>query len=190
MAKKVLIVSASPRKGGNSELLAEEFARGAAETGAQVETIRLRDMELNFCRGCLACQTTCRCVISDGASEALDRVRHADVLVFATPIYYYAVCGQLKTFLDRMNPLFAAGHDFRQVYLLASSADSESTAMDGAVKDLEGWISCFDGAELSGVVRGTGADKLGEIKTTNPAALAEAYEMGRRVIEAAAESVV
>jgi len=181
MSKKVLIVSASPRKGGNSELLAGEFACGAVEAGHQVEAVYLRDMELNFCKGCLACQKTCRCVISDGASAVLDRVHHADVLVFATPIYYYAVCGQLKTFLDRMNPLFAAGHDFRQVYLLASSADGESAAMDGAVKDLEGWISCFDGVELSGVVRGTGADKLGEIKTTNPTAIKEAYEMGKQV---------
>jgi len=181
MSKKVLIVVASPRKGGNSELLAREFARGAAEAGNQVETVCLREMELNFCRGCLACQKTHHCVISDGASAVQKRVQHADALVFATPVYYYAVSGQLKTFLDRMNPLFAAGHDFRQVYLLASSADTEGSAMDGAVKDIEGWVSCFDGAELSGVVRGTGADKLGEIKTTHPAALTEAYEMGRQV---------
>ncbi len=181
MSKKVLIVVASPRKGGNSELLAEEFARGAVEAGNQVETICLRELELNFCKGCLACQKALRCIINDGASAVQDRVQHADVLVFATPVYYYAVCGQLKTFLDRMNPLFAAGHDFRQVYLLASSADTEDSAMDGAVKDLEGWISCFDGAELSGVVRGTGADKLGEIKTANPTALTEAYELGRHV---------
>lgn len=181
MPKKVLIISSSLRKSGNSELLAGEFARGAAEAGHQVDTIYLRDMELNFCKGCLACQKTCRCVMNDGASAVLDQVHHADVLVFATPIYYYAVCGQLKTFLDRMNPLFAAGHDFRQVYLLASSADNEDAAMDGAVKDLEGWITCFEGAELSGVVRGVGADKLGEIKTTNPAALAKAYELGRAI---------
>lgn len=181
MSKKVVIISSSLRKNGNSELLAEEFARGAAEAGNQVDTIFLRDMELKFCKGCLACQTAHHCVINDGASAVQERVQHADVLVFATPVYYYAVCGQLKTFLDRMNPLFAAGHDFRQIYLLASSADSEDSAMDGAVKDLEGWISCFDGAELSGVVRGTGADKLGEIKTTNPSALAEAYKMGKLV---------
>jgi len=102
MSKKVLIVVASPRKDGNSELLAEEFARGAAEAGNQVEIVRLREMELNFCRGCLACQKTHRCVISDGASAVLERVQHAVALVFATPVYYYAVSGQLKTFLDRM----------------------------------------------------------------------------------------
>ena len=130
-------------------------------------------------QGCLACQKLGHCVIQDGASAVLDQVRESDVLVFAAPIYYYAICGQLKTFLDRMNPIFSTGHSFRSVYLLAAAADLDASAMDGAVKELEGWVSCFDGAELSGVVRGTGAEGVGESQHSNPGALQQAYQQGR-----------
>lgn len=178
--KSVVIVSSTPRKGGNSEALAQEFAKGAQEAGNKVNMITLRELELHFCMGCLACQTLCHCVIEDGASQVMDAVKNADVLVFATPIYYYAVCGQLKTFLDRMNPIFAAGHNFTDVYLLTAAADSSKSAMDGAVKDVQGWVDCFSGVELAGVVCGTGADRLGTIQN-NPTALNQAYKMGKNV---------
>ena len=103
----------------------------------------------------------------------------ADVLVFATPIYYYEMSGQLKTFLDRMNPLYHKENSSREVYLLAASADDAPEAMDGAVKGIEGWVACFDGVCLKGVVRGTGANAAGEIKGTKAAG--EAYEAGRAV---------
>lgn len=76
------------------------------------------------------------------------------MLVFATPIYYYEMSGQLKTFLDRMNPLYPKENSFREVYLLAASADDAPEAMDGAVKGIEGWVACFDGVCLKGVVQG------------------------------------
>ena len=105
MNKKVLILSSSPRKGGNSETLAAAFANGALEAGNLVETVHLREKNYGFCRGCLACQKLGHCVIRDDAVEVTAKMHDADVLVFATPVYYYSVSGQLKTMLDRANPL-------------------------------------------------------------------------------------
>lgn len=179
MSKTVLILSTSPRKGGNSDTLAEEFARGAREAGHQVEKIELYNKAIGFCRGCLACQKTRRCVIHDDADMVAQKMLTADVLVFATPIYFYEMCGQMKTLLDRSNPLYPADYAFREVYLLAAAADGELSAMDGAVKGLEGWLACFEKAKLVGTVFGGGADAVGTIQG-NPA-LREAYEMGVKV---------
>ena len=85
MGKTVLIVSSSPRKNGNSETLAEAFANGAREAGHSVETVRLREKQMGFCRGCLACLKLGRCVIQDDAVEIAAKMHDADVLVFATP---------------------------------------------------------------------------------------------------------
>lgn len=110
-------------------------------------------------------------------NEICDEISGADVLVFATPVYYYSVSGQLKTFLDRLNPLFARENRFGDVYLLATAADDDASAVDGALTAVEGWISCFDGARLAGVVRGTGATYAGEIRNTD--APRKAYETGK-----------
>ena len=158
MGKKVLVLSTSPRAGGNSETLADEFMRGAAEAGHDVKKICLHD----------------------DAETIVAQMKQADVLVFAAPIYFYEMSGQMKTLLDRTNPLFPAKYAFGGVYLLASSADGDAASMDGAVKGLEGWISCFEQARLAGVVRGTGADEKGAIRD-NAGALADAYEMGKNV---------
>ena len=179
MSKKVLIISTSPRKGGNSDTLAEEFARGAREAGHEVEKIGLWDKTIGFCRGCLACQKTGRCVIHDDADMIAQKMLTAEVIVFATPIYYYEMSGQMKTMLDRGNPLYSSDYAFREIYLLATAADTDDSAMDGAAKGLEGWISCFEKARLAGMVFGGGADAIGTIQG-NPA-LNEAYEMGKAI---------
>ena len=108
MGKKVLVLSTSPRAGGNSETLADEFMRGAAEAGHDVKKICLYDKKINFCKGCLACQATQKCVIHDDAETIVAQMKQADVLVFAAPIYFYEMSGQMKTLLDHTNPLFPA----------------------------------------------------------------------------------
>ena len=89
MDKKVLTISTSPRKGSNSDALADAFLRGARESGNEVEKVSLAGKNIQFCRGCFACQNTQRCVIRDDADLIEQKMEHADVLVFATPIYYY-----------------------------------------------------------------------------------------------------
>ena len=118
MAKNILILSASLRAGSNSEALANAFADGARAAGHTVELVSLRGKNIAFCRGCLACQTLGRCVIGDDAVAITEKMQHADVIVFATPIYYYEMSGQLKTLLDRANALFPSDYAFRDIYLL------------------------------------------------------------------------
>lgn len=179
MSKKILVISTSPRKGGNSDALADEFVRGAQETGNQVEKVTLYDKTIGFCKGCLSCQSSGRCVIRDDADTIAQKMRAADVIAFATPIYYYGMCGQMKTMLDRSNPLFSADYQFRDIYLLAAAAEEDAHTVDGAVTGLMGWIDCFEKASLAGTVFAGGVTAAGEIQ--GHPALKKAYEMGKRV---------
>ncbi len=162
MSKNVLVISTSLRKNSNSEQLATAFADGAREAGHNVVEISLRDKTLGFCRGCLACQKTLQCVIKDDANDIVEKMGKADILVFATPIYYYEMCGQLKTLLDRANPLFPTDYNFREVYLLATAADEEANAVSGARKGMEGWVACFPKAQLKDVLFCGGVTGAGE----------------------------
>lgn len=179
MNKKVVILSTSPRKNSNSEALAEAFAKGAHEAGNDVEIIRIREKTFEFCRGCFACQKTGKCILKDDMAEIVPKMEQADVLVFATPIYYYEMSGQMKTLLDRANPLFVADYRFRDVYFLSSAAEDEDYVPQRAQSGLEGWIECFEKARLAGSVFGGGVTEAGEIKGSP--ALDKACEMGRAI---------
>ena len=95
--------SQQPRYGGaNSHALAEQFAKGAQAAGHQVELISLHGKELRFCVGCLSCQQTGACVFKDDVPAIMESVLNADIVCWATPIYYYEMSGQMKTLIDRM----------------------------------------------------------------------------------------
>lgn len=177
--KNVLIISSSLRKGSNSEALAAEFARGAADAGNRVELISLRDKDIRFCRGCLACQKTHKCVIADDAPAIVAKMHDADVIAFASPIYYYEMSGQLKTLLDRANPLYPSDYRFRDIYMLTSAAEDEPSTPERAVSGLTGWIDCFAKARLAGTVFAGGVNDPGEVK--GHPALAEAYTAGKNI---------
>ena len=177
MSKRILVISTSPRKGGNSEALADEFVRGARDAGNDVEKITLYDKTIGFCRGCLTCQSTQRCVIRDDADAIAQKMLRADVIAFATPIYYYNTCGQMKTLLDRANPLFSANYQFRDVFLLAAAAEEDEHTVDGAVTGLQGWIDCFEKARFAGTVFAGGVTAVGEVR--HHPALQKAYELGK-----------
>lgn len=179
MSKSIVVLSTSPRKGGNSETLADAFIRGAKEAGNQVEKICLYDKTIGFCKGCLACLESHRCVIRDDADTIAQRMRQADVLVFATPIYYYEMCGQMKTMLDRANPLFESDYRFREVYLLAAAAEDEDGTAENAVRGLSGWVDCFPKARFAGTVFAGGADAFGAI--AGHPALEQAYQAGKAI---------
>ena len=179
MSKHVLIINSSPRKGGNSETLAAFFAKGAEEAGHKVETVYLREKNYGFCKGCLACLKAGHCVIDDDAVEIAARMHDADVLVFATPVYYYSVSGQLKTMLDRANPLFDSDYAFTKAYLLATAAEDGGETVDGTVKTVQGWVDCFERCELAGTVFAGGVNGVGDI--VGHPALEEAYQMGKEV---------
>ena len=178
--KKVLIISSSLRANSNSEILADSFMKSAHEAGHEVEKISLLGAKLGFCIGCLKCQKTQRCVIRDDADDIVQKMKNMDVIVFATPIYYYEMSGQMKTLLDRANPLFTSDYRFRDVFLLASAAENEDSAVDGALHGLEGWIRCFEKSRLAGVVRGVGVTDPAEIKAKQEI-LEQAFRMGNSI---------
>ena len=164
MSKKVLIISTSLRRRSNSDALAEAFAVGAREAGHQVEKISLTGRNIGFCQGCLACLKTGRCVLKDDAPAITEKIHDADVLVFATPIYYYEMSGQMKTMLDRANSLYGSDYRFTDVYFLSAAAEEEEGTDRRAVQGLEGWIDCFERARLAGTVFAGGVTAPGDIQ--------------------------
>lgn len=176
--KKVLVISTSLRGNSNSEALADEFVRGAQDSGNQAEKVSLRGKNISFCRGCFACPKSGHCAINDDANAIVEKMLNADVLVFASPIYYYEMCGQMKTLLDRANPLYSLDYKFRDVYFLSAAAEKEEGVDSRAVSGLEGWIECFPKSHLAGKVFAGGVTDPGEIQ--NHPALKEAYEMGKK----------
>ena len=177
--KKVLIISTSLRHVSNSHQLALAFAKGARDAGNDVELLTLHDKNLKFCIGCLSCVRTGKCVLKDDAAEIIARMHDADVLVFATPIYYYEMSGQMKTLLDRANPLYGGDYRFTDIYMLTSAAEDEEYVPEKAVSGLEGWIDCFERASLKGSVFAGGVTAPGEIE--GHPALAEAENLGRTI---------
>ena len=176
--KNVLIISTSLRGGSNSELLAKEAMRGAEEAGNRVELLSLKGKKIQYCIGCLACLKTGECVQKDDAPEIMEKLRRADVLVFATPIYYYEMCGQMKTLLDRMNPLYESDYAFREVYMIATAADGGDTTFEKAYNGLQGWVDCFPKAKLCGLVAG---EEIGDPKdaVNHPDVMEKAYQLGK-----------
>lgn len=177
--KNVLVISTSLRKNSNSEALADEFLRGAREAGNKCEKISLAGRELRFCLGCMACQRLGRCVIGDDASEISRAMHDADVIAFATPIYYYEMSGQLKTLLDRANWLYSSDYRFRDIYMLMTAAEDAPEVPKRAESGLGGWIDCFENARMAGTVFAGGVNAPGEI--AGHPALAKAHDMGAGV---------
>ncbi|RGZ01760.1 flavodoxin family protein [Clostridium sp. AM58-1XD] len=179
MAKKVLVLSTSLRNKSNSEMLAEAFKKGAEASGNTVEMVSLKDKSIAFCSGCLACQKIGRCVIQDDALAIADQMEKAEVIVWATPIYYYEMSGQMKTLIDRTNSLFPSDYAFRDIYMLSAAAEDGEGVDEGAVHGLNGWIACYEKARLKGTVFAGGVNEGGEIDS-HPA-LKKAYEMGKSI---------
>ena len=175
---KVLIITTSIRAKSNSDILAEKVADGAKEAGHEVEVISLKGKSIGFCMGCLACQKMQKCVIKDDAVEIAEKVKSAETLVFTTPIYYYEMSGQMKTLLDRLNPLFPSDYKFRNVYMLSTAAEDEYFVCEKAVSGLKGWVDCFVRAEFKGSLFCGGINDMGEAAGKEKE-LKEAYEFGK-----------
>lgn len=179
MSKRVLIISSSPRKGGNSDTLCDRFGKGAEEAGNLVDKIRLAEMKIDYCSACYACKKTGHCVKQDDMAQVIRRMRDADVIVLATPVYFYTMCAQMKTMIDRtLGGAQQPGLENKEFYLIATAADGKS-AMERTVDGLRGYLECLPGAKEMGVIYGAGAWQLGDIQG-NPA-MQEAYQMGKSI---------
>ena len=179
MSKNVLILSASFRKGGNSDTLCDQFAKGAEEAGNHVEKIFINSKKINFCRGCGDCDTTHKCTQKDDMEEILNKMVKADVIVMATPVYFYTMNGQMKTLIDRTVPRYTeiSNKDF---YFIVAAADDNRDNMEKTLEGFRGFTEdCLEGAREKGIIYGTGAWQIGDIK--NSPAMEEAYNAGRSI---------
>lgn len=179
MSKKVLILSGSPRKNGNSDILCDEFARGAVESGHRVEKIRVAAKEIHPCIACYHCRDNGgECVFKDDMSEVLQKMIDADVLVLASPVYFYSVDAQLKAVIDRTVARWLEVKN-KEFYYIVTMADEEATSADTTLACFRGYADCVEGAVEKGVIIGGGAYELGTVKQTP--AMGKAYEMGKNV---------
>ena len=178
MAKKVLILSGSPRKSGNSDLLCDEFMRGAMEAGHSVEKIRVQEKKIACCTACYACQNTGICAIKDDMADIMQKMIDCDVMVLASPVYFYSIDVQLKAVIDRSVCRWTEVKD-KEMYYIMTAADTEKTSMDTTLACFRGYADCVEGAVEKGIIYGTGVYHVGEIKDTKH--MKEAYEMGKMV---------
>jgi multimeric flavodoxin WrbA len=179
MSKKVFVISASPRRSGNSDTLCNEFIRGAKETGNEVEKVFICDKKIGYCTGCSVCSKTNQCVQQDDMQEILDNMVNADSIVMATPVYFYTMNAQLKTLIDRTVPRYTEIKN-KEFYFIMTAADTEQSAMDRTLNGLRGFTEdCLTNSSEKGIIYGTGAWHVGEIKKSP--AMQQAYEMGKHV---------
>ena len=177
--KRVIVISTSLRRGSNSDTLADHFAEGARTAGNEVEKISLVGKNIQFCKGCLGCQKLGRCVINDDVNAIMAKVLQADVVCWATPIYYYEMSGQMKTLIDRMNAMYSQDYKFRDIYLLTTAAEDEEETPKRAETGLTGWIDCYPESRLAGTLFCGGVNDAREIEGNSK--LQEAFELGRKV---------
>lgn len=177
MSKNILILSGSPRKRGNSDLLCEEFLRGAKEAGHQAEKIFLGEQKIAYCSGCGVCYTTHACVQKDDMAVVLEKMIAADSIVMATPVYFYTMDAQMKTLIDRTASRYQEIRD-KEFYFIVAAADSNVAAMERTIEGFRGFLDCLNGAKEKSVVYGVGAWQKGEIVGTK--AMEESYALGKK----------
>ena len=179
--KKVTVISSSIRKNSNSEILANEFIKGAKENGNEINFINLKNIKMQFCIGCLSCSKTHKCVLKDDVTKKMiDEICCSDIIVFVTPVYYYAISGQLKTFIDRMNPIYSMDYKFKDIYVISTAAEDEIRTFKGIKEDIKGFIDCYEGTKVKGTLFAGGLEKAGDVKKDKEL-LQKACEMGRKI---------
>lgn len=179
MSKRILILSGSPRKGGNSDTLCDRFMEGAQDSGHAVEKIALRDLSIAACRACDYCkQHHGECVQKDDMAGVLQAMMAADVIVMATPVYFYTMNAQMKGLIDRCVATYTQLID-KEFYIILSAADTDISHMERTVEGFRGFFSCLPGARERGIIYGIGAWNRGDILRSP--SMQEAYEAGKGV---------
>jgi multimeric flavodoxin WrbA len=180
MSKKVLVLSASPRQGGNSDLLCDQFILGATEAGHEVEKVFLRNKQIGYCVACDFCKKHAGvCVLKDDVALILEQMLAAQVIVMATPVYFYTMNAQMKTLIDRTVARYTEMRD-KEFYFIVAAANSDKRALERTIEGFRGFTEgCLEGAVEKGVIYGVGAWQKGDIRNTP--AMEEAYAMGKSV---------
>ena len=185
MATRIVVAMGSPRKGGNSTALAEQVVAGAEAAGAEVESFYLHGMGIAPCTACDVCRDDSAkdCVIDDQMAEVYPKLRGADGLVIASPVYWFTVSAQTKLFMDRCYALGGPQGNAlkgKQIGIVLTYADPDPFS-SGAVNALRTFQDGFRyiGAEIVGMVYGS-AWKAGEIRE-NGDVMQKAYRLGEKL---------
>ncbi len=176
MSKNILIISASPREQGNSDILCDEFMRGAKESGHDVEKIRLADQAINYCTGCCACISGAgSCAQNDDMNDIYKKILDADVIVLASPVYFRSFNGQMKTFIDRVCPIYSmiTNKDF---YFIISAAGGR-VPVDSTLQSFRVFTGCLHAINEKGVIASTGLWDEGKVNGSS--AFKQAFDSGR-----------
>lgn len=177
--KNILIFSSSPRRGGNSDTLCDRFMAGSLDKGHHVEKIFLADKHINYCTGCSVCSLYGKpCPQKDDVAELVEKMIQADVIVLATPVYFYTMSGQMKTFIDRCCARYTEISN-KEFYFIATAAEGEKQLLERTFDSLRGFTDCLEGVVEKGCLYGCGVWKMGDIDGTP--LLDEAYRMGANV---------
>lgn len=173
--KNILIISSSPRKNGNSQLLCEQFKRGAEEKGHMVTLVRLMEKIIGFCRACDGCMRNGgTCVLNDDMAEILKLFQEADVIVLATPVYFYGISAQMKTFIDRTYPIWQHLGK-KEVYYIISAGLGEDI-IERSLGDLDGFVEHLEEYRIAGRIYATDVMEAGLVKNLD--VFEKAYQMG------------
>jgi multimeric flavodoxin WrbA len=194
MEIKVLGISGSPHRHGNTEMLLDSFLEGARASGATVEKVVLKDLDYSPCRGCNACHKTGDCVVKDDAVILYEKILASDCMAVASPIYTMGITAELKGFIDRQQYLWARKFILKTLYFTNDHLKRHKGIFISTAG--LGWENVFDGAfpVITALFNTTGfeyydnviannMDAYGGI-TKHPTALKDAFEKGQKVVAA------
>lgn len=176
--KRVLIIEGSPRRNGNSQLLCDAFKNGAETAHHHVDLIRIQDKNINFCLACDACMRNGgTCIQKDDMAEILNLYQKADILVLATPVYFYGVSAQIKTFIDRTYPIWQNLGE-KDIYYIVSAGLGEDI-IRRSLGDLDGFVEHLTKYEIKGRLYASNMMEAGKVKGNQ--LIEEAYQMGKNI---------
>ena len=180
MSKNVLIISASPRKHGNSDLLCDEFSKGAKASNHEVEKVFLSDKKINYCISCGLCSRNdySGCSQKDDMTELLEKMIEADVIVLSSPVYFYTINAQMKTFIDRCCAKYTKIKN-KEFYFIITAAEVNKAEMKRTFECFRGFLDCLENVKEKGRICATGVWDKGEITKTSY--LKEAYNLGKMI---------
>lgn len=174
--KKVLVLSASPRRGGNTDLLCDEFVRGAREAGGEVEKIFLDDYKIDFFHECHE-HSADSVSADDQAPLIIEKMTKADIIVLSSPVYYMNIDGQLKTLMDRCYRNKGLGG--KEFYYITACADAEDSTAETAIFAFRGFVVCLPEPVERGMVKAVGIGRKGAVEQSQY--MREAYNLGKTI---------
>lgn len=184
---KVLGIQGSPRINGNTDLLLGAALNGAKEEEAEIEKIVVDKLNIQPCKEYYGCLKDGNCVIRDDMDQIYPKLIQADIVIIASPMFFYGITSQLKALIDRCQAIWArkyilkqtVGHQGRKCAFIGVGATKGKQLFDGAILTIKYFCKAID-SEYVGELLVRGIDKKGEIKE-RPATLQDAYFLGKKL---------